>query len=268
MIRRPRRAGCKMSRLRRQHGGGKAVDSTHMRAPDARSRPRGDTQRFKWAPTHSDTADNTPIRQMKLLAPFGEAQRLAVYRDTRIISVVAHLLFLRRPTHIARFVVAAAIREAIKALTVGSFAHIGKKIVKELPTFADFYAKCAVPFVARVSTPTHHAAPTSISGRSGITSRVPVPCLSAVSEQTAAGSCRIDPAEISRRGKQGAATIASAAPPPPCTGRVGSDELDHYKTPHTLSDQVKVGYGVVAHGLARQNSGSMVANQGGANATV
>ena len=87
------------------------------------------------------------VRNAKMSRSFGHGHRQAIELDHLVLADVVHLLALRGPATVARFVVAVAV-DAVKRVALWSFAHVVQErteVVQPLVAHAD-----AAPAVERV----------------------------------------------------------------------------------------------------------------------
>lgn len=92
--------------------------------------------------------NNCSMSDAKLSSPFNEVQRLPVIRQESVTASVVCLLNTRGPSHIARFIVAVLVRVAVKAHSIGTFAHVVKERLKVVfPIWTNGHASLAIPLI-------------------------------------------------------------------------------------------------------------------------
>jgi len=119
---------------------------------------------LNWKPSF-DPADNGTAGDFQFYNPFGKSFFNPVVNEKSAISFIIGLFLLRCPAAIFRGV-RTVIINPIKACSFGWIAHVGKKVFKGLPLFANFYTSCAVIFkrlVGGVVASSFHMIPDGIS---------------------------------------------------------------------------------------------------------
>lgn len=176
--------------------------------------PHRRDERFSHLPSSIETAAKNGGLYSEFLRPVFKAHGSTIMRQEASAAPIPSLLFVRCPSHVARFVVAIVVDSLKRVLTAWARPHVGVKVCKRLsPAVAYHYATTAVIFICLACgyvAPCLHGQPDIMLASSAAAMRLPGSAVNIA--HCASTAFAVSPAQVA--GVHGTLSSACAATQP------------------------------------------------------